>query len=133
MHTDRTDEEARGAAVADGRADGRTLQIGGPEALTGTALAREVGAGLGREMACAPIPPAAFAQGMTAAMGAPAGDRLAAIYAWLVKHPDVMRADPAEAESFDVPPGTAQDFAAPVLEQGCCRRGVFREYVQTRR
>lgn len=72
------------AAVADGTADGETLAIGGPEPLTGDALANEIGAGLGRDLTYQPIPPAGFAQGMNAAMGAPAGDRLASIYAWLV-------------------------------------------------
>lgn len=43
-------------AVSGGDADGRTLAIGGPKALTGDALARAVGAGLGREMAYAPTP-----------------------------------------------------------------------------
>lgn len=103
------------AAVADGRADGRTLPIGGPEALTGAALARKVGEGLGRDMAYAPIPPAAFAEGMNAAMGAPAGDRLAAIYNRLADHPDFMRVDPTEASRLGVSLETAQEFAARVL------------------
>ena len=103
------------AAVADGRTDGRTVHIGGPEALTGAALAREVGAGLRREMAYAPISPAAFAEGMNAAMGVPAGDRLAAIYARLADHPDFMRVDPAEAQRLGVHLETAKEFSGRVL------------------
>lgn len=106
------------AAVAGGAADGRTLAIGGPEALTGEALACEVGVGLGREMAYVPIPPSAFAEGMNAAMGPPAGDRLASVYVWLADHPTSMRVDPEEAERFGVALERARDFAARVLGQG---------------
>ena len=103
------------AAVAGGAADGRTLHIGGPEALTGEELAREIGHGLGRQFAYVPIPPAAFAEGMNAAMGAPAGDRLASIYARLADHPNSMRVDPAEAKKLGVELETARNFAARVL------------------
>lgn len=103
------------AAVAGGRADGQTLAIGGPEALTGDGLAREIGAGLKRAVAYQPIPPAAFAEGLNAAMGAPAGDRIGSIYAWLAANPAHMRVDTAEAERFGVPLEHARDFAARVL------------------
>lgn len=102
-------------AVADGRADGEALTIGGPEALTGEALVREIGAGLGRDLSYQPIPPAGFAQGMNAAMGAPAGDRLASIYAWLEDHPTSMTVDTAQAARFGVTLEKARDFAARVL------------------
>lgn len=49
------------AAVADGKADGETLAIGGPEPLTGDALAHELSAGLGRNLSYQSIPPAGFA------------------------------------------------------------------------
>lgn len=52
---------------------------------------------------------------MNAAMGAPAGDRLASIYSWLEDHPTFMRTDPALAARFEVPLETAHDFAARVL------------------
>ena len=103
------------AAVAGGAADGCTLSIGGPEPLTGAALAREIGTAIGREMRYEPIPPAAFADGMNAAMGAPAGDRLASIYARLADHPKSMRVDPAEASRLGVDLETARSFAARVL------------------
>lgn len=103
------------AAVADGKADGETLAIGGPEPLTGDALAEQIGAGLGRDLSYQPIPPSGFAQGMNAAMGAPAWDRLASIYAWLEDHPIFMRTDTALAARFDVPIESARDFAARIL------------------
>lgn len=102
-------------AVASGAADGRVLPIGGPEALTGPVLAREIGAGLGRDLSYAPIPTPAFAEAMNAAMGAPAGDRIAALYDRLARLPTVMRVDPAEATTFGVALETARDFAARVL------------------
>lgn len=103
------------AAVAGGGADGRVIPIGGPEALTGARLAAEIGAGLGRTLTYAPIPPAAFAEGLNAAFGAPAGDRIAAIYARLADEPTSMRVDPEPAASFGVRPETARAFAARAL------------------
>lgn len=102
-------------AVVDGRADGRTIAIGGPQALTGDALASEIGVGLGRPVSYVPIPPEAFAAGMNQAMGAPAGDRLAAIYSRLSAHPESMRVDPSEASVLGVELETARAFAARVL------------------
>lgn len=105
------------AAVAAGAADGRVLAIGGPAALNGDALADAVGGALGRELHYVQIPTAAFADGMNAAMGAPAGDRLASIYEWLSDHPTAMRVDPAEAKRFGVELETAADFALRVLKE----------------
>lgn len=102
-------------AVAGGAADRRVLAIGGGEALTGADLAREIGAGMGRTLTYIPIPLTAFAAGMNAAMGAPAGDRLASIYAWLADHPRSMRVDPALATEFGIAPETARSFAERVL------------------
>jgi NAD(P)H dehydrogenase (quinone) len=102
-------------AVVDGAADGRILPIGGPQTLSGEDLAREVGAAIGRQLTYVPIPLAAFSEGMNAAMGAPAGDRLASIYAWLADHPTSMRVDVAEAERFGVELENARTFAARVL------------------
>lgn len=101
--------------VAGGKADGRIIPIGGPQPLTGAELAKEIGAALGSEMAYVPIPPAAFAEGMNAAMGAPAGDRLAAIYTHLADHPTGMHVGPGPAAEFGVRPETAHDFALRLL------------------
>lgn len=102
-------------AVASGAADGRVLSIGGPQALSGDDLAREVGTAIGRQLSYVPIPLAAFAGGMNAAMGAPAGDRLASMYAWLADHPTSLRVDPTEADRFGIGLETARAFAARVL------------------
>ncbi|OJF99940.1 hypothetical protein AX760_25630 [Pararhizobium antarcticum] len=100
------------AAVAGGGCDGQTLPIGGPEPLTGAELAREIGAGLGREITYVSIPPEAFAEGMNATMGSPAGDRLAAIYARLTAEPTSMRTDPTKATDLGIELETARAFAS---------------------
>lgn len=104
------------AAVAAGAADGQVLAIGGPVALTGKQLAAEVSSVLGRNVQYAPIAPADFAQGMNAAMGAPAGDRLASIYTWLADHPRAMCVDAAGAKQFGVELESVADFTARVLK-----------------
>lgn len=103
-------------AVAEGAADGETLAIGGPQALTGEELAQEIGRGLGRAMRYVPISPDAFAQGMNAARGAPAEDRLAAIYQYLAKHPESIKTDPALARALGAELESAAGFAARVLK-----------------
>lgn len=106
------------AAVAGGAADGRTLAIGGPEALTGDDLARAIGSGVGKDLRYIAIAPADFAAALNAAMGAPAGDRLAAIYERLARHTESMRIDPAQAQEFGVALESAADFARRVLASG---------------
>jgi uncharacterized protein YbjT (DUF2867 family) len=104
------------SVVAAGAADGRVLAIGGPVAVTGDQLAVEVGSVLGRTVRYAPLPPADFARGMNAALGVPAGDRLASIYSWLADHPGAMRVHPAEAQQFGVTLESVADFTARVLK-----------------
>ena len=103
------------AAVARGAADGRTIAIGGPDALTGEQLARQIGQGLGRDLHYVPLALADFAQGINAAMGPPTGHRLAAIYEWLGQNPESMTANPSEAAQFGVTLEPAAAFAARVL------------------
>jgi uncharacterized protein YbjT (DUF2867 family) len=103
------------AAVARGAADGRTIAIGGPDALTGEQLARQIGQGLGRDLHYVPLALADFAQGINAAMGPPAGHRLAAIYEWLGQNPESMTVNPSEAGQFGVTLEPAAAFAARVL------------------
>lgn len=106
------------AAVAGGAADGRTLPIGGPQALTGDALAEEIGRGLGRAMRYVAIAPGEFARGMNAVLGPPAGDRLAAIYERHARDPESMKVDPATATDYGVELESAARFAARMLAAG---------------
>jgi NAD(P)H dehydrogenase (quinone) len=106
------------AAVAGGGADGRTIAIGGPKALTGAELAREIGRGLGRDLQYVPVAPSDFAQAMNAAMGEPAGDRLAAIYERHAREPQSMKVDPALAREYGVELEDAAGFAARALLPG---------------
>ena len=106
------------AAIAGGDADGQTLAIGGPQALTGDELAREIGDELGRTLRYVAIAPSDFAQGMNAAMGEPAGDRLAAIYERLARKTDSMKVDPSIATDYGVELESAASFAARMLGPG---------------
>lgn len=62
---------------------GRALGLGGPEALTGPALAGAVGRGLGRPLRYAPIPLDRFEAGLSQAIGPAVGREVAALYRWL--------------------------------------------------
>lgn len=105
-------------AVADGRADGRTVAIGGPQALTGADLAREIGRGLGRDLRYVAVAPGDFANAMNALLGEPAGGRLAAIYEWHARMPDSMKVDPALARDYQVELESAASFATRVFVAG---------------
>ena len=52
---------------------------------------------------------------MNAAMGAPAGDRLASIYTWLEDNPTFMRIDTTEATDFGVKLESAKEFSKRIL------------------
>lgn len=73
------------AATAD--ALGQSIPIGGPQALTGDEMASALAAHLGHPVGYAEIPLPDFAAGLNAAFGAPAGDRIAELYADLAQHP----------------------------------------------
>lgn len=83
---------------------GRRFKIGGPEALTGAQLAEVLSATLGRPVVYRRIPPAALAEGLNAAFGAPAGDDIAALYTTMETQPDVMRRDPSGWKELGVAP-----------------------------
>ncbi|MGL6210897.1 MAG: hypothetical protein ACRC14_13830 [Paracoccaceae bacterium] len=69
---------------------GQSLRIGGPEALTGPQMATILQTHLNRPVTYAPIPLDAFAASLNAALGAPAGDRIAELYAHLAANPTAM-------------------------------------------
>ena len=101
--------------VATGKADGRVLSIGGPACLNGTELAEAIGAGMGREATYVPVAPDEFAAGINVAMGAPAGDRLAAIYKRANSETDHLCVGVEEARRLGVTLESADAFAARVL------------------
>jgi len=102
------------AAVAAATADvaGRSIAIGGPEALSGTELAEAVGAHLGRPVGYAEVPLAGFAAGLNAAFGPPAGDRIAELYAHLAAHPDALADGAAGMADLGVAPESFAAFVA---------------------
>ena len=101
--------------VATGRADGRVLSIGGPACLNGAELAEAIGSGMGREASYVSVAPEEFAAGINAAMGTPAGDRLAAIYTWANSETDHLCVGLEEARRLGVTLESADAFAARVL------------------
>lgn len=96
------------AATAD--VDGADLHIGGPEALTPSELAELLGAHLGRSIVYQRTPLADFAAGLNQAFGAPAGDRIASLYANLQQHPSAMAVDGSAAARLGVAPESFQAF-----------------------
>jgi uncharacterized protein YbjT (DUF2867 family) len=91
---------------------GEDVAIGGPEAMAGPDLAAALAAHLGRPVAYAPIPLDAFAAGLDAAMGAPAGDRIAELYAHLADHPEAMADGAAGLARLGVTPEPFAAFVA---------------------
>jgi uncharacterized protein YbjT (DUF2867 family) len=100
------------AALSQDEVLGTTIDLGGPQALTGPDLARIVGAAMDGEIRYAQMPLADFAAGLNAALGAPAGDDLADIYGYLTEVPDAAERGPNEWGSLHVDPETAYDWAS---------------------
>ncbi|OZA10163.1 MAG: hypothetical protein B7Y02_11240 [Rhodobacterales bacterium 17-64-5] len=91
---------------------GQSIRIGGPQAITGTDMAAMLSAHLDRPISYAPIPLPGFAAGLNEAFGAPAGDRIAELYAHLAAHPQSL-ADGAEGlAKLGVTGETFADFIA---------------------
>jgi uncharacterized protein YbjT (DUF2867 family) len=102
------------AVVAAATADvaGQTIDIGGPEDLTGPQIAGLIGARIGRPVGYAEIPLDDFAAGLNAAFGAPAGDRIAELYRDLAAHPDRLTGGSAALRRLGVTPEPFADFIA---------------------
>ncbi|GAA3399954.1 SDR family oxidoreductase [Paenibacillus hodogayensis] len=79
------DEAAAYAVEALGRPElaGRTIPIGGPEALTGQELAERFTAALGRDIQFYSLPVPVFEQAVGSLLGAESGAGLAGLYAWI--------------------------------------------------
>jgi uncharacterized protein YbjT (DUF2867 family) len=94
---------------------GQRIDIGGPEALDGDALAARLGAALGRSMAYRPTPPDAFEAGLAAAIGPEAAQSVGALYRWIAARPEtgLFTSDgEALAERFGAPLEALADWAA---------------------
>lgn len=96
------------AAATNNKADGQIYQIGGPDAQTGDEIARILAAHLDRSIGYAQIPLKAFAQGLNALFGEPAGDRIASLYAQLEANPEAMKVSGEASQALGV---TGEDFA----------------------
>jgi NAD(P)H dehydrogenase (quinone) len=98
-------------AAATRPVSGRIFRIGGPEPLTGRAVAATLTSVLGREVRYVRIPAAALADGLNAMYGAPAGDDIAALYTTMASEPEVMRRDPTGWTELGVTPETFEAWA----------------------
>lgn len=109
-------------AAATRPVEGEIFRIGGPEPLTGRAVAATLTSVLGREVTYVRMPTAALADGLNAVYGAPAGDDIAALYTTMAVEPDVMRRDPAGWAELHVTPETFEAWARrqhwPVSPEG---------------
>ncbi len=61
---------------------GQTINVGGPETLTGTEVAATLSAAVGRPVAYFPVGLADFAAGLNATLGDGVGTQIAAVYRW---------------------------------------------------
>ncbi|MGL4635106.1 MAG: SDR family oxidoreductase [Beijerinckiaceae bacterium] len=102
------------AAATHAEAPGRDLRIGGPDVLTSTELCALLGARLGRTIQYHRIPLDGFAAGLDQAFGAPAGERIASLYARLEQEPDAMAVDGAAAAFLGVKPESFTQFASRI-------------------
>jgi NAD(P)H dehydrogenase (quinone) len=87
-----------GAALRRPDLTGRTLDIGGPEALDGPALAAELSRTLGHPLRYFAVPPPAFEQGLVPAFGPDVARGIARTYTWLAEHGDTTLLTGAAAE-----------------------------------
>lgn len=93
-------------------AGGEVYRIGGPEALTGNDLVNMLGERLGKPISYQRIPLDAFASGLNAAIGPPAGDRIASLYARLDAEPRAMDVGDMAVRALGVAPETFAQFVA---------------------
>lgn len=98
------------AAATHEDAVGRGLRIGGPDALTADDLCTVLGARLGRAIAYQRIPLDGFAAGLDQAFGAPAGQRIASLYARLDADPDAMAVHSTAATLLGFAPESFASF-----------------------
>lgn len=91
------------------------IDVGGPEALTGEALAARLAEGLGRAVTYQPIPPDAFEIGLAAAIGPDAARPVGALYRWIAERPSTTLFSSngeALAERFAMPLESLAAWAA---------------------
>lgn len=99
------------AALTSDAAQGQALRVGGSPALSAAGLAEALSRQLARPVGFVRIAPADFAAGLNAALGAPAGDDIAALYRWLDERPDAF-APFTQAGRLGIVPETPAQFLA---------------------
>ncbi|MGX1881365.1 SDR family oxidoreductase [Streptomyces sp. NPDC055287] len=107
--------EAVYAALTVDGVEGRTLDIGGSQSLTGDELAEAFAQGLGRDVHYVPLPPHVFEEGLARAIGPEAAAGVAGIYHYMASGagPDLMAADDGSAaEALSVKPAPVDEWVA---------------------
>lgn len=99
------------ATLPAGKVAGRIFRIGGPEALTGAEIAASLSAETGRMISYFAVPLDAFAEGLDAAFGPPAGDRVSALYRHLETVPDALALPAEDYAPLGLVPETFGAFA----------------------
>lgn len=100
------------AVIARPDTAGKVYDIGGPEALTGSELARIVAEATGRPIHYHALDLEQFAAGLNAALGAPTGDFIADGYRYLAANLEAYRRSSDPWTELGIVPETARQWAA---------------------
>ncbi|WP_424210788.1 SDR family oxidoreductase [Streptomyces sp. BI20] len=102
------------AALLDVDLTGRTLDLGGPESLTGPELAERFTAALGREVRYIPLEPAQFEGGLAQAFGPETAAGIAGTYKWAVTEEGAgfLESAPGAEAAFGITPTPAAEWIA---------------------
>jgi len=100
-----------GAALRVPEAAGRVFNIGGPEAVSGAALADAVGAAAERPVRFVEMPLEAFSAALDQAFEPPAGPRIAALYRHFRERPDAGALNPDGWAMLEVEPESVAEWA----------------------
>lgn len=80
--------EATAAALRDDTLSGTVIELGGPDAVTGTELAAVFAEVLGRDVSYLPLPVDGFEAGLASVAGDEAAAGVASLYRWLADAPE---------------------------------------------
>jgi uncharacterized protein YbjT (DUF2867 family) len=100
------------AASSSSAIDGKSFRIGGPEAISGLEMARELTSHLGQTVQYAAVPLADFAAALNSKFGAPMGDDIADLYRYLHDNPDALARTPSDWAGLDVKPEAFRTWVA---------------------
>ncbi len=100
---------------------GRMIEVGGPEALDGPALAATFARAWGRPVRYAPIPLASFEAALAGPLGAGAAASITAMYRWMEAHRRESRFHTEPAAPAEALPGPATSLSTWIARQDWTR------------